>query len=383
MARAVPDQRHQTRVHALAPAPEMGAMIAGGIGGIEHVLDRDRIAQARIDLLDVTAQLLEREQRRANDGCDLVVDPQITEVGAEGDAQPRNAIVEAGDIVLGRGRQAHLVAVVRSGHDLEHQRGIADRAADRAGVRHVVVVVDREVGHPPVGRLEAEDAAECGRHADRAGAVRALMDRADARGRADRGAGARAAGVHAVLPGVVRDAGERAVTAALPAELGDGGLPDRDRARRREALDERRVDVRDAFGIDPGARHGPHALAEREVLDRGRHAMEGPERVAAHHRLLGLARPRPCRVCGPGTDRVEPGIERLGPREHRVHDLDRGDRFGPDQAHEFDRRRVTEVRLVHVPRLRRWEPAGTVGCPKPPNPLTIPRRISKEREGKA
>jgi len=68
-------------------------------------------------------------------------------------------------------------------------------------------------------------------HADRARAVAALMQRTVACGCANARAGGRRAGVQAELPRIVRDAGQRTLADALPAEFGRGGLAEDDGAR--------------------------------------------------------------------------------------------------------------------------------------------------------
>src|SRR5262245_45309994 len=100
------------------------------------------------------------------------------------------------------------------------------------------------IGNPSIRRLQPKDAAESRWHADRPGAVRSLMDRADASGGAHSRARARRPRVHAVLPGIVGNSGKGTVAVALPTEFGDGGLADRDRTGISQALYVHMIDVR-------------------------------------------------------------------------------------------------------------------------------------------
>ena len=170
------------------------------------------------------------------------------------------------------------------------RRAVRDGPGQRADVRECAVRAGREERHQPVGRLDAEHAGERRRDADRAAAVGADRDRAHAGGHRGRRAAAGPAGGLRDVPGVSGDAGERAVGHALPAELGGGGLADQHRVVLAQPRDRGRVDVPGLFAVDRvrAAQRRP-ALAEQDVLDRHRHAVEQPVRLAA---LPALARTR-------------------------------------------------------------------------------------------
>ncbi len=86
--------------------------------------------------------------------------------------------------------------------------------------------------HPPEGRLEADEPAEAGRNADRAGAVGAERQRPQA-GRDGGGSAARrSAGRASEVPGIARLAEERIVGRAAPGELRQIGPAHEDRAGR-------------------------------------------------------------------------------------------------------------------------------------------------------
>ena len=193
--------------------------------------------------------------------------------------------------IVGRlGFQAGVIVGMRPGHGAQHQRGIGDRARERPEMHGVVARRHRRLRHAAIGRLQPEHAAEMRRHADRARAVAALVQRTVARRRADTGAGRRGAGIHAVLPGIVRDAGQRAVADAHPAELGRRRLAEDDRARAAQAGDHGVVGRRDLTAAQVGAildLHAPHGLV---VLDRHRHAVQRPDRPTRGQRAVGRLR---------------------------------------------------------------------------------------------
>ena len=185
------------------------------------------------------------------------------------------------------------------------------------------------------------------RHADRARAVAALVQRAVARRRADAGAGRRGAGIQAVLPGIVRDAGQRAVADAHPAELGRRRLAEDDRARAAQARDHGVVGVRDVAAAQMGAILDLHAAHGLVILDRHRHAVQRPDRLALGQRAIGrlgcvhrLLR----RQIGEG---VQPGLERRDAIEHGGRELDGRQFLGADGVDQLGRRGKAEIDVIH------------------------------------
>ena len=87
------------------------------------------------------------------------------------------------------------------------------------------------------------------------------------------------------IPRIARDAGERAVGHALPAELGRRGLAEEHRAVLAQPRGRRRVVVPRALRIDRlrAAQRRP-ALGQDDVLDRHRHAVEQALRLPAGQR---------------------------------------------------------------------------------------------------
>jgi len=68
-----------------------------------------------------------------------------------------------------------------------------------------------------------------------------------------------------------------------------------------------------------------HPGRQRHILDHHGQAMQQPEIVAGHHRLLRRQRSGACFVGGERHDRIEDGVEALDHREVGVEDFDRAD----------------------------------------------------------
>src|SRR5262249_31786241 len=84
------------------------------------------------------------------------------------------------------------------------------------------------------------------------------------------------------LRGMPGDAGGGAAPRGFAADPAGGGLADRARPRLLGALDRRRVRGRDVVGHGARAETERHAADRDQVLGRERHAVQRPERVAAH-----------------------------------------------------------------------------------------------------
>ena len=144
---------------------------------------------------------------------------------------------------------------------------------------------------PAVGRLEAEQAAERGRHADRAVGVGAERDRHQPAGhRAARAA--RRAARHAVrVVRIARGAVVHVLAGEVVGVLAHVERADQHRAGRLEPRDQRGVGRGGrVLAVDLGAGQRRQAGHVEQVLDRERHAGERPERLAA--RPGGIDRPR-------------------------------------------------------------------------------------------
>jgi len=81
------------------------------------------------------------------------VDAGVPQIRAVGDAQASDTVVKRSEIVR-RGRFERVVVKrMRPGHHLQHERGIGHRTRQWTGVRGLVVVTDRHIGHPAVRGL--------------------------------------------------------------------------------------------------------------------------------------------------------------------------------------------------------------------------------------
>ena len=143
---------------------------------------------------------------------------------------------------------------------------------------------------------------------------------AHAEGRRDRRPAARAAGGAARVPRVARDLAQRVVGHRLPAELGRGGLAEQHRAGLAQPRGGGRVlSVRRGTGRRPAAAPGREAAHQDDVLDRRRHAVEGPAGLAAAPSAPRMpARPRGRPRDRPRRTRRRPrSSARSGPGSHR------------------------------------------------------------------
>ena len=206
-----------------------------------------------------------------------------------------------------------------------HDCGVGDRARQRAGIDVVAEGVARGVvGHDAERRLQPDQPRARGRPAHRARAVGAERERAEARGHGRRTAAARAARRALEVPRIARDAERRAIGQALHAELRRRRLGEDDRARVAQAFHEdvvrggRRIALEDRRAVPRR-----HALHVDQVLDADRHAMQRPERIAAHDGLLGLLRVAAGVVGHHLTEAVELRVGLFGRLQHGVEILDR------------------------------------------------------------
>ena len=195
-------------------------------------------------------------------------------VAGDGDAQAADALVQERHRRIGRPVGADRIVGIPALHGVERQREILDRAGDRPEMVEGVDEGERAgAAQPAVGRLQAEQAAQRGRHADRAVGVGAQRQRHLARRHRSARAARRAAG-HARR--VARIAA-RPVVGVLAGEvvgvLAHVEAADQDRAGRLELAHQRAV-ARGLRSIDVDLRAGARrqALDVEQVLDRERHA---------------------------------------------------------------------------------------------------------------
>jgi hypothetical protein len=247
----------------------------------------------------------------------------MAEPRAPGDAQAGDAVVEPDAEIRRRRVPRRHVAGVRLRDHREHQGGVADRAGQRSVVGEHAERRGRIGRHAPEARLDAEHAGEGGRDADRARSVGAEVELAEVEQRRRRGPAGRAAGGAVELPRIAGDAGERAVTGPDPAELGQGGLAENDRALLAQAGDRGRIGGAGRRIAGARAAPGRPALGPDVVLDGRRHPVDEAEgRALAPARFRrGGSRERAGVI--DQQERVDDRIEALDARERVAHHLDR------------------------------------------------------------
>ena len=307
----------------------------------------------------MTPERLEPLRRLATEILHLRIHPRVAEIRRPGDAEPRDPSVARRQVraAVLRGQRVP-VAVVGSGHHVQHERRITHRPRHGSGDAHAVPAAEgRMLRHAAMGRLEPVDPAERGRDADGAAAVGAHRERPEPRPHRGARAAARAARRQLRIPRIARDTEERVVGHALVAELGRVGLADEDGARPLQPLDGDSILLRHVLGEEPGAAGRQHAPGEHQILDRERHAVQRPQRLARHDGHLGGQGRLAGLLGGDGAEGVEPRVQPLDPRQHRVDDLDRGDRLLPDQPGQVERGEPAEI--VHGRQLG-WFTRATV-----------------------
>ncbi len=385
--------RRQDRVDALPGDREVALQCVAALKGREVVLRRQaaaaedacahRVAERRgrvlgqstvdevgLGVRDPAHRHEVGEPERQGDGHDLR--PEIGQdveravVGGEhlrraagalglrhpGQPQPAHAAVEGRERVDGQDAAGGRVERVGPGDRHVEQGRIRDAAGQGPGGVQRRAQRHDAVGRDPAdGDLQAGQPAERGRQAHRAAGVGADAPRCHPCRHRDAGAAARAAGGAGGLqvPGVPGGAEVRVGAPAAIGELHRVGLADDDHPLRDQAPGDG-----GGAGGEPGpvggrAAHGDAALDVDQVLQRDRHPVERPDRVAGADRPVGALR-REARIVG--EHRGE-GLElRLAGRdglEHRLHGLDRRDRFAGNSLGELGGREVGEVvrRVAH------------------------------------
>ena len=280
----------------------------------------------------------------------LAVEADVAEVVRVGDAQAREVagLARRRLVVLAERGQAERVERIGAGHHGERAGALGDAARERAEVREQqpAGAVGR-ARHEAVGRLEPDRAAERGGNADRAAAVGAERELADAE-RERAGGAARAAAGRAV--GRERVAGlpvELVAGRAAVAELGHVAAPDGDRAGRLEARDAGRAGVGNR--VHERARAGGARIARlaHRVLDRERPAGQRPGVLAALQALLELPRPLARGLGIDQAERVDDRIDLGGARERRL-----------DARERRDGRRHAQPRSTRLPGTMSSRPSG-------------------------
>ena len=183
---------------------------------------------------------------------------------------------------LHAGRIARVVAF----HVAQQQAQIGGGARHRPALveagreRHHAVA-----GDPPVGGLEAADAAERGWLPDRTAGVGAGCRRHEASGDGRGGTAGGAAGNAARIPGIRHRTEVARLVGRAHCELVHVGLAQRHRAGAHQALHDRGVVGRDELAEHPRAAGGGDALGAEDVLVRDRHAEQIAEAFLSNGRV--------------------------------------------------------------------------------------------------
>ena len=162
-------------------------------------------------------------------------------------------------------------------------------------------------------------------------------------------------------------------------ELGHVGLGDDHRAGLAHQRHHGGVGLRHEVAMQRRAVGGEQALGLVQVLDAGRQAVQGPERLAPQCRDLRRLGLGACaRVAGRG-DGIDGGVDRLDAGDRGLHQLDRRDLLGADapaQLHGGKRQHlVVACRHAMLPSFRSVSPK--VPCRRRPG------AASRRRDGPA
>ena len=261
--------------------------IGGRLGAGDDVVGRHGVVGVRQGhVAQFVPATLERLRRLAQHAGQAAAE-RAPILGGQADAQASTFAA------LGR-RHGHAGGIARvvAFHEAQQQAQVRGAARHRAalveagGERHHAVA-----GDAPVGRLEAADAAERGRLADRAAGVRSGRRRHEAGGDGRRGAAGRPARHAAWIPGIGDGAEPARFIGGAHRELVHVGLAQHHRAGGLEALNHRGVVGRDELAEHPRAARGGDAFGAEDVLVRQRHAAQIAEAFGGDGRVR-LARRR-------------------------------------------------------------------------------------------
>ena len=199
-----------------------------------------RRGQIQIDTLHIGAGLHQRFDGRLHAISDIRLGDREAEIGRPCDFHSRHPLVEAIEIVDAAIGNGEGIPRVRPRQHVQQQRAVGD-VARQSAIHRERSHRPQQIRHHAVARLQPEHAAERRGDADRAAAIAAGGQRHDARRDQGGRAAAGAAGRAGSIPGVARDAGQRAVRNPLPAEFRSRCLAEEHRAGLTQARDTRRI----------------------------------------------------------------------------------------------------------------------------------------------
>jgi len=242
------------------------------------------------------------------------------------------------------------VAVGRTGHHVEQQRRVADRAGERSvgGEPAPPFAHHGSVGDAPARGLDPDQpTARCGQP-DGTAAVAPLGDRmhpgGDGRGRSAAGAACRMGRI----PGIARGRAEPAVGRRFAAELGGGGLAQQDTARGHDSRGVFLVGARHEILEALRAEGRADTLGPGEVLERIGDAEEGHRGAIGAGNAFQAGRILERAVGGDGHEGAKPRIEAIDTLEEELGDFARPDFLF---EHEFAQFPSFDPRMEHLETL--------------------------------
>ena len=298
---------------------------------------RLRALPAGVHDLDVTAEVLELGGGVAADLQHALVHCRVAEVGRPRHVQALDVALAGLEVRARLPRQRRAVTIVGAGDHVEHGGGVAHGARQRAGVGHVLPAGEAgRLRHPPVGGLEADEAAEGRRDPHRAAPVGAEADRSQPGRHRGGGAAAGAARRPLEVPRIARGAEHRVVGQRLVAELREVRLAEDDGAGHAQAGDGDVVLLGQQLGEEARSAGGGEAARVERVLDRHRHAVQRTDRLPLHHGDLGLAGRCPGHAGADEAERVQPRVQRLDAGQQRLGELDGRELLVTDQRGDLE-----------------------------------------------
>jgi hypothetical protein len=284
-------------------------------------------------LADDRAEVAQHAARRLDRRLDRrrCLDLAVEEMAQHADAQ-------AGGAARERRRRR------RAGDRVEDQRAVLCGPRQGSGLgqceRHRHDAVAR---HQAARRLEARDAAERRRLADRAAGIRADAAGGKTCGDRRRSTAARAAGNARRVPRIARRRPRQVEGRPAIAELVKRMLAEDDGTRLLQPRDQRRVLRRNVILQQPRMRGRAHAGRRDRVLEAERHAVEATAPAGDGDRARRHLRRRACRFGSHSDVRIERGIEAGDAREHRLAPGERRQAAGSDPARAFGDREKREI----------------------------------------
>ncbi len=320
----------------------------------DHVVDGDGQVDVRQRDVDRRgAQFAEFGERRVDGRGDVGIDAAAEIFGGQADAQALRADPDRfARVVLARPVERCRVARVVARHRIEHEPAVFRGAREHAGRVQARREGDQAVARAhAIGGLQAADARQRRRLADRATRVGARGARHQARGhRGGRAARASARNVFGV-PRVLHRAEVRRLVGGAHRELVHVRLADQDGAGVLQALDDERVVRRREVRQHARAAGGRQARGHDHVLVRDRHAGER-WRVALRQRLVRGARLRQRAVGIDGHERVERALCRVDAGQHRARQLDARQLLRAQRRGDLRQRAGDDDRSLDYPRYQ-------------------------------